>query len=277
MNWTTPVELRRQVRKLWDRGQLLAELAGGESIFPRRLTLKTPTSTQLASDFGAVRDWISRLRAGAGGTETGADGAGADAPGRNHDADAGGVHGSGKYRIQWREINHRVLGRNRVPTAVWLDSLDQALALRLDVFTDLKLPVRRVFITENEINFLAFPRLAASLVIFGAGYGFEEWSRISWLQKQEIHYWGDIDTHGFAILNQLRRIFPQARSLLMDRETLLAHRRQWSTEPKPQKRDLPRLQPAEAALYDDLRHDRLGPSVRLEQERIAYSRLLDIF
>ena len=42
MNWTTPADLRAQVQKLWDRGVLLAALAGGEPLFPRRLTLKGP-------------------------------------------------------------------------------------------------------------------------------------------------------------------------------------------------------------------------------------------
>jgi hypothetical protein len=41
-----------------------------------------------------------------------------------------------------------------------------------ETFAGLKLPVQRVYITENEINFLAFPPVAASMVIFGAGYGF---------------------------------------------------------------------------------------------------------
>jgi hypothetical protein len=30
-----------------------------------------------------------------------------------------------------------------------------------------------VFITENEINFLAFPEVPGAMVLFGAGYGFE--------------------------------------------------------------------------------------------------------
>ena len=33
--------------------------------------------------------------------------------------------------------------------------------------------IRRVFITENEINFLAFPRMKEAIVIFGAGYGWD--------------------------------------------------------------------------------------------------------
>jgi len=35
-------------------------------------------------------------------------------------------------------------------------------------------------------------------------------------------------------------------------------------------RDLPSLDPHEEALYDDLRNDRLGDRVRLEQERVKY-------
>ena len=34
--------------------------------------------------------------------------------------------------------------------------------------------------------------------------------------------------------------------------------------------ELPRLTSTERALYDDLRHNRLGERVRLEQERIPY-------
>ena len=85
-----------------------------------------------------------------------------------------------------------------------------------------------------------------------------------------MHYWGDIDTHGFAILNQLRAHLPAAASLLMDEETLLAHRAHWGEEAAPTQHDLPLLTPQEAAVYDALRRDRHQPKVRLEQERIGY-------
>ena len=81
----------------------------------------------------------------------------------------------------------------------------------------------RVFITENEINGLAFPDVPGSLVIFGLGYGLDRLSEVSWLHRREVHYWGDIDTYGFHILDRLRALFPAARSFLMDRETLLEH------------------------------------------------------
>ena len=94
---------------------------------------------------------------------------------------------------------------------------------------------------------------------------------LGWLADLDLVYWGDIDTHGFAILNRLRQRFPHARSMLMDRATLLAHRDQWVTEPSPTAAALDRLNRAESALYADLISNAYGPAVRLEQERISFS------
>lgn len=137
-------------------------------------------------------------------------------------------------------------------------------------FAALALPVERVFITENETNFLALPQVDRAIVVFGAGYGWESLARAQWLQRCRLHYWGDIDSHGFAILDQLRGYFPHVASLLMDRETLLAHRLHWGEEPAPAHHDLSRLTADEAAVYDDLRFDRLQPRLRLEQERVGF-------
>lgn len=399
MTWTTPADLRAQVQKLWDKGDLLRPCVQGVVMPPQRLRLSGPSSTELTERFDDVRAWMKAL---------GCHALPADAP---------------RYRIAMREFRHRVLGSNAVPDEVWLDTLDDALALvgkqkearrfaslvqhtreqhpvllpwlekrplnalamadawprllavvswlqshprpgiylrqvdlpgvdskfiqanrgvlseLLDLalppqvidtsasgasqfcrrygfkdkplrirfrlldaalcgeglwrthadhditltqsdFARLQLPIRRIFITENEVNFLAFPALPGSLVIFGAGYGFEVLAGASWLHSCSVYYWGDIDTHGFAILNQLRALLPQVQSLLMDRATLLAHPDQWGDEPQPVLHDLPRLSAAEAALFDDLRTQRLRPNppgakaavagVRLEQERIGF-------
>lgn len=147
---------------------------------------------------------------------------------------------------------------------------EQDIGLTQAAFAQLKPPASRVFITENEVNFLAFPPLADSLVIFGAGYGFEVMKRAHWLQQRTVYYWGDIDTHGFAILDQLRAQLPHARSLLMDEATLMAHESHWGDEPQPGSRDLPRLNAAELAVYNSLRDNRLRPRLRLEQERIGF-------
>lgn len=378
MNWTRPADLRAQLQKRWDRGELLSALVTGEPLFPKRLVLKIPTSAEIADHFGEVRSWIAELRM------------------------------TPHCRVQMREFRHRVFGTNEIPYQVWIDSDDDALALigkrrdaarfsllvaatyrlqpklldwlakrplraleladewsrfleivawveahprsgmylrQVDIpgmhskyiethrgvlselldlvlpptaietqatgvsqfaqrygfldkpvrirfrvldpdllsgligedltldaesFARLDLAVSHIFITENEINFLAFPQLKDSMVIFGAGYGFEMLSKAEWLLRCRIHYWGDIDTHGFAILDQLRCQFGHVESLLMDRATLQVFEAQWGEEEKPTLRDLPGLNREESALYDDLRDNRIRKNLRLEQERIGF-------
>lgn len=380
MNWTRPPALIAQVQKLWDRGELLAPLVTGESLFPKRLMLKVPTSAEISDHFDDVRVWISELRA------------------------------MSFCRVEMREFRHRIFGANAVPQAIWIDTDREALALigkqraaasfaglvevtreleplllswlakrplqalelanewcrllaivawiekhpvsgmylrQVDIpgvhtkfieahrgvlseLLDIVLPpeaidpeatgiyrfakryglrnkpvlvrfrpldphlsslscgfaqditldaesfvrldpeVSRVFITENEINFLAFPQVKESLVIFGGGYGFEMLSNATWLKRCYIHYWGDIDTHGFAILDQLRSHFEHVESFLMDRATLMAFESQWGVEEKQTLRDLTRLDHVEKALYDDLRDNRIRKQLRLEQEKIGF-------
>lgn len=135
----------------------------------------------------------------------------------------------------------------------------------------------RVFITENRINGLAFPSLAGSIVIFGLGYAVDQLADVPWLHDADVWYWGDIDTHGFGILNRLRARLPHVQSLLMDRQTLEAHRSLWVKEPEHRRYtgEPAHLLPDEYALFDDLRHDRLGARVRLEQERIGFAWVQD--
>jgi hypothetical protein len=127
-----------------------------------------------------------------------------------------------------------------------------------------------VYIVENEITYLAFPPVPDAIALLGGGYAVSAIQPLRWLGDVRLFYWGDIDTHGFAILDRLRQHFPHARSLLMDRATLLAHEGQWVREPKPVATRLERLHPDEAGLYRDLVEDNFGPSVRLEQERVSY-------
>ena len=382
MSWTGPGALRAQLQKLWERGDLLASLVTGQTLFPRRLLLKGPSSTEMSDRFDDVRSWINELRT------------------------------MPHSRVELREFRHRVFGSNTIPHEIWIDTLEDALVLigkqrlatrftaliqltrarqprllewlakrplralelydewsrMLDIVAwleqhprpcvylrqvdipgvhsklieahravltellDIVLPpaaidfsasgttrfaarygfrdkparirfrmldstsdsdygsfqdvtldsesfvrlnpsVSQVFITENEINFLAFPPVKKSLVLFGAGYGFEMLNMVDWLTRCRIHYWGDIDTHGFAILDQLRSRFGQVESLLMDRATLLAFEMQWGTEDKQVRHDLTRLTREERELYDDLRDNRIRSNLRLEQERIGFTRV----
>lgn len=378
MSWTTAATVREQVQRLWDRGELLRPIVTGEAFEPRRLVLKSPTASELASRFEAVREWVAA------------------------------VQRIDHVRIEWRTVNTRALGNQRLPETLWVDTLVDAHAivgkkreverframlattaeaeplllsflterplraielaevwpqllsvvawmkahprppiylrqvdlpgvhtkfieqysgalielldrvldpgaivvettrtfarrygfrekpghvrfrsldpdlqilpgvsasdLWLDAtsFARLQLPVDHVFVTENEVNFLALPAAARAIAVFGEGYGWEALGQADWLRRCQVHYWGDIDTHGFAILDQLRSRVPHATSFLMDRETLQAHAGLLVEEPKPIAHDLLRLTPAETALYDELRSGRWQGRARLEQERVGF-------
>lgn len=148
------------------------------------------------------------------------------------------------------------------------------LTIPVEEFAALRLPIARVFITENEINGLSFPQMESSIVIFALGYGVEILREALWLANCDIFYWGDIDTHGFAILGRLRSFLPETRSLLMDRQTLLVHREYWTVEEAPCGKVPEGLTSAERDLFEDLHRNRLGKGVRLEQERVGYGWLL---
>jgi hypothetical protein len=390
MEWITAADIRRQLQSYWERGHILAAPFHNEQLFPLSLHVKRPDAQALSQRFDEVRTWIKDLEAG-----------------------SKIVQGFG-YEIQWTEINHRALGRNKLPVRVVIPTEDDLLRLigkddqakcfrhlagttlkqfpalkdwlarkpltaieysndwdrillvlawfrdhprpglylrQLDIpgvdtkfiesrtkllselldivldaqavetaakhfeqrygllskpllvrfrlldknfnlhgFSDLTvpapefarlgfldkdlsvkdLPVKQVFITENDVNGLAFPDVANSLVIFGLGYGLERLAAVEWLRGKTLYYWGDIDTHGFVMLNRLRSAWPHVQSFLMDRETLMAHRVLWVKEDAPSNEALNRLTPSEQAVYDDLRYNQLGEQVRLEQERISF-------
>ncbi|CRY83424.1 DUF3322 domain-containing protein [Nocardia farcinica] len=149
------------------------------------------------------------------------------------------------------------------------------LAVRVSELADMPLAERTVFVVENEITYLAFPQVEDAVVFFGEGYAASRLRTLTWLDQRNLVYWGDIDTHGFAILNSLRRSFAGARSMLMDRAILLAHEIHWITEPDPTSEHLEALTPEESSLYTDLVEGVIGRSVRLEQERISYAVIED--
>ena len=170
-------------------------------------------------------------------------------------------------RVRFRWLDPKASG--------WISGGDGDYTVSKVAFARMRPAIEHVFIVENEVNFLSFPAAPNSLVVFGAGYGFEALASADWLVNCKLHYWGDIDTHGFAILDQLRGHYPHAMSFLMDRQTLLAHQALWVVESQPTLRDLVRLNPSEGALYDDLRWGRLlDQPVRLEQERIDFGRVV---
>jgi len=141
---------------------------------------------------------------------------------------------------------------------------------RLDELARVHLRVTSAVVIENEITFLTVPIPDDGVALWGKGFEVDRVGILPWLADADVVYWGDLDTHGFAILNRLRAWLPHTRSVLMDRETLLTHRDRWVVEDSPAAARLDRLTADEQSLYQDLVTDRYGERLRLEQERIAW-------
>ena len=82
------------------------------------------------------------------------------------------------------------------------------LSVRTDEFAAAPDGITRAYVIENEITYLAFPVPVAAMAILGGGYAVPVLEPLGWLTGLDVVYWGDIDTHGFAILNRLRHQLP---------------------------------------------------------------------
>lgn len=155
--------------------------------------------------------------------------------------------------------------------SIFPNILQSDVTLDAESFAQLKPEIHRVIIVENETTYLALPEMDDTWAIWGAGYGWQPLAKAKWLEDCEIYYWGDLDTHGLAILDQVRERFPQTTSVLMDQATLLNYPDFWSQDNKSKKELLSHLTPAELQLYQALQTDQFGQNVRLEQEFIPFS------
>ncbi|MDQ1305991.1 MAG: hypothetical protein QG671_1823 [Actinomycetota bacterium] len=162
------------------------------------------------------------------------------------------------------------LVRFRPAATLGLRAAVTELAVRSEELARLQLRPRVAIVVENEISYLSVDVPDDGIVFWGRGFDVDSVGRLPWLADAEVIYWGDIDTHGFAILDRLRAWLQQARSVLMDRETLLAHRDRWVTEDRPTRSALTRLTADERDLYAELVEGALGERVRLEQERVDW-------
>lgn len=181
---------------------------------------------------------------------------------------------------------HGLLGLARAPTRLRLRVLCANLRRQFGGLSDLEAPLgeiaaltwqpERVLVVENLDSALSLPDLPGTVVFMKLGHAVGLLADIGWLRQAQVRYWGDIDSHGLAILNQARLTVPQVQSMLMDRETLLAHRTLWVQEPRPWTgAALAHLTDAERALFEDLAANTWGVQVRLEQERIPWAVVLD--
>lgn len=179
------------------------------------------------------------------------------------------IHALFGLRRPHHRLRMRLLDRSLLPTApADMEAPAQELA-------GLALAPRAVVIVENQETGLALPDIEGTVVFMKLGHAVSALAEIPWLRGVPTVYWGDIDTHGLAILNRARKVLPQLRSVLMDEATLLAHRALWVTEPSAYGAGgLDALSPVEAALYDALRTNVHGLRLRLEQERLGFQQAM---
>nr|WP_275940851.1 DUF3322 and DUF2220 domain-containing protein [Nocardioides zeae] len=173
----------------------------------------------------------------------------------------------------------RDLGLVEADRLMRLRILDPALAI--GGLRDLAVPAvqltaasmrpRLVFVIENLETVLALPDWPGAVAVHGSGYAVDAVAGLPWVTESRVVYWGDLDSHGFAILHRLRTHVPHAVTALMDEDTLLAHRDLWVAEPTPTRAELPTLTALERRALTRLRAE---GDVRLEQERIPWSTAL---
>lgn len=170
----------------------------------------------------------------------------------------------------------------RLRMRVLCPALREALAGLCDVEAPLeelaRLPLApsRVLVVENLESGLALPDLPGCVAFVRLGNAVNLLSQLGWLAGRPVSYWGDIDTHGFAILDRARASLGDVSSVLMDEGTLLGCRELWGQEPvQCTPSELPHLTASERAVFDGLRAQRWGQRVRLEQERIPWGRVVE--
>lgn len=135
-------------------------------------------------------------------------------------------------------------------------------------FHTAEIPCDVVIVCENKRTFETFPAMARGIVVWGQGRAVTLLRGADWLRGRRLIYWGDIDTHGLSILSHLRSHFPHAESMLMDRETLLAHRHLWANELDSERclAAQTHLNRHEGELLCLLISNEFGINVRFEQE-----------
>lgn len=174
-----------------------------------------------------------------------------------------------------------VLGLREKPGRLRFRLLDDFAASDLPASADIELdlaslatlPLRppRIIVVENEITYLSLPPMTNTIAVFGSGYGVAGWADLPWWPTAHTLYWGDLDTHGFAILSQVRSAIPGLESVLMNEATLRRFREVKTVDARAVDRELPSLTVEEQSAYDLLRSGALGDLIRIEQERIPLS------
>jgi hypothetical protein len=138
--------------------------------------------------------------------------------------------------------------------------------------------IHEVVVVENLQPFRLVPVVPGRLILWGQGYAAADLlAALPWLPSLDLVYWGDLDTHGFAILDLVRAVAPHARSVLMDRATVAGNLERAGREPNPRHEPLTRLDTREADTFRALRDGDYGEALRIEQEHLPAALVTSAF
>jgi hypothetical protein len=159
-------------------------------------------------------------------------------------------------RVLCPELRRQVAGLGQLDVPV---SAVAAWALRPD----------KVLFVENLESGLALGDIPGTLAFIGKGNAATSLAEIDWIAQTRTYYWGDLDTHGLAILARMRARLPDLIPILMDAETLMVNRALWVTE-KVQHPPVDGLPAAQQEVFHLLTGESATRGVRLEQERLSW-------
>ena len=128
--------------------------------------------------------------------------------------------------------------------------------------------IKNIYIVENEMIYLTFPKVSDSVCIWGHGFTAALFKRFQWFNNYNLFYFGDLDEHGYDILSIVRGFFPGTKSISMDINTLETFN-QFRVKGEVLSGNIipANLSKDELEVFMELRKDK--NKNRLEQERIS--------
>lgn len=178
------------------------------------------------------------------------------------------------------------LGLRRQPHRARLRLLCPELRVQVGGLRDIEAPLSelavldvrpsRLIVLENRESGVALPDMPGTVAFVGLGHAVSTLGSLPWLAGVAAVYWGDIDTHGLAILSTARATLPGIKSALMDVATLQEFKELTAQEPSQATEvRVAELTEEERTLFDGLRAGTWGNKLRLEQERLPWRLALE--
>ena len=103
--WTDFNDIKLKLEKKWKNGEILRDTIEEQGLFPYRIKINVPDSNELSLEFERAIQWAQKLR--------------------NKEKSRLGYG----YFLEEKEINYRIVGKNRIPAYVVIETTEDALRL----------------------------------------------------------------------------------------------------------------------------------------------------